>query len=79
MFISTFLITILGTIITTKVIEPKLGKYNSEMAEDQGGMSRSVDLQNISKAESKAMKYANLSLLFMVIGLIILIATPIHS
>ncbi|MCG4735071.1 AbgT family transporter, partial [Casaltella massiliensis] len=37
MVASTFLITILGTIITTKIIEPKLGKYDSKMAKDSAG------------------------------------------
>ncbi len=76
MFVSTFLITILGTIITTKVIEPKLGKYDPKFAKNENGMSRASDLQSISKDEAKAMKAANLTLLFMVVGLIVLVAMP---
>ncbi|WP_373600826.1 AbgT family transporter [Paraclostridium bifermentans] len=71
MFASTFLITILGTLITTKVIEPKLGKYEGGPNQNAGS-----DLQNITKDEAKAMKAANFTLLFMVIGLIVLIAMP---
>ncbi|WP_419741637.1 AbgT family transporter [Paraclostridium dentum] len=76
MVASTFLITILGTIITTKIIEPKLGKYDSKMAKDSAGMSRASDLQTIKPEEAKAMKAANFTLLFMVIGLVILVAMP---
>lgn len=76
MFVSTFLITILGTLITTKIIEPKLGKYNSKDAKFSDGMSRANDLQTIKPEEAKAMKAANLTLLFMVVGLIILVAMP---
>lgn len=76
MFVSTFLITILGTLITTKIIEPKLGKYNSKDTKFSDGMSRANDLQTIKPEEAKAMKAANLTLLFMVVGLIILVAMP---
>ena len=43
---STLLITILGTLLTTKVIEPRLGKYEGETI--TGGS----DLQNLSDKES---------------------------
>ncbi len=69
MFVSTFLITILGTIITVKVVEPRLGKY-------EGGFRGETDLQNLSEQEKKAMKYATITAILMVIGLIILICMP---
>ncbi|MGL5348379.1 MAG: AbgT family transporter [Peptostreptococcaceae bacterium] len=69
MVVSTFLITILGTILTTKVIEPKLGKY-------EGGVKTDSDLRNISKQERKALNAANITLSVMVVGLIALIAMP---
>ena len=50
---STLLITILGTLLTTKVIEPRLGKYEGETI--TGGS----DLQNLSDKEKKAMTAAN--------------------
>ena len=49
---STLLITILGTLLTTKVIEPRLGKYEGETI--TGGS----DLQNLSDKEKKAMTAA---------------------
>lgn len=60
---STFLITILGTLLTTKVIEPRLGKYEGETI--TGGS----DLQNLSDKEKKAMTAANLTFVAMVVGL----------
>jgi len=69
MVVSTFLITILGTIITTKVVEPKLGKY-------EGGLNTESDLRNISDKEKKALNAANLTFVLMVIGLVALIAMP---
>ena len=70
MFASTFLITILGTIITTKVIEPRLGKYEG------ASVVGDSDLQNLSDKEKKAMTFANLTFLAMVVALIALIAMP---
>ncbi|CED94211.1 MULTISPECIES: AbgT family transporter [Romboutsia] len=69
MVVSTFLITILGTILTTKVIEPRLGKY-------EGSVDKGSDLQNISDKEKKAMTAANITLIAMVVGLIVLIVMP---
>ena len=34
MFVSTFLITTVGTLVTTKIVEPKLGVYDPSRAED---------------------------------------------
>lgn len=67
---STFLITILGTLLTTKVIEPRLGKYEGETI--TGGS----DLQNLSDKEKKAMTAANLTFVAMVVGLVALILMP---
>ena len=70
MFASTFLITILATILTTKVIEPRLGKYEGVSVVGDS------DLQNLSDKEKKAMNVANFTFLAMVVGLIVLIAMP---
>ncbi len=69
MFASTFLITILGTLLTTKVIEPRLGKY-------EGNAEKGSDLQNISDKEKKAMTAANITFMVMVVGVIALILMP---
>lgn len=66
MFVSTFLITILGTLITEKLVEPRLGEYKGSMD--------NLKLDKISKEEKRGMKFAGLSLLVLVIGTIILVA-----
>lgn len=64
MFVSTFLITILGTIITEKIIEPRLGKYEG---------NQSHEITDLSEAEKKGLKRAGLSLLIYIILLAITI------
>lgn len=66
MFASTFLIVIIGTIVTDKLIEPKLGKYVP---------SKGMEHQNvISSVEKKGLLWANISvfLTFIAIALLVL-------
>lgn len=74
MFVSTFLITILGTIVTDKIIEPRLGTY------DKSKCAENIDtnLGEITSQEKKALKYANLTLLGLII-FIVAIALPENS
>lgn len=63
MFVSAFLITALGTFITLRIVEPKLGKYNSsDASEDLAGQSEMLPL---TKQEKKGLKYAGLSVLLL--------------
>lgn len=58
MFISTFLIASMGTLVTEKIVEPRLGQY------DEGDASVSLAQQSIeapSPQEVKAMKWAGIS------------------
>ena len=64
---STFVITILGTIITDKIVEPRLGKFHG--GTDTAGFTSS----SMSQEESKALKTANIVLVIMVIGMIALL------
>jgi len=59
MFISAFLIVILGTWITEKIVEPRLGKYK--------GDAEKIDIDQITSIEKKGLKWAGLSLLAIVI------------
>ena len=34
MFVSTFMITLIGTVVTTRIVEPKLGAYDASRAEE---------------------------------------------
>ena len=64
---STFIITILGTIITDKIVEPRLGKFHG--GTDTAGFTSS----SMSQEESKALKTANIVLVIMVVGMIALL------
>ena len=69
MVFSTFLLAILVTIITEKVVEPMLGPYNpAEAGEDLSD----VKLEEISEKESKAFTRAMLTLLGLLVILVIL-------
>ncbi|GAB6086101.1 AbgT family transporter [Alkaliphilus crotonatoxidans] len=58
MIVSTFVITLIGTFVTEKIVEPRLGSYQGDSE---------VDIEQISTAESKGLKWAGLSLLAFVI------------
>ncbi|WP_040979568.1 AbgT family transporter [Oceanobacillus jeddahense] len=67
MFVSTFLVVILGTLITDKIIEPKLGTYQSnDMNEKSNGLS---------KQEKKGLYFANGAVL-LTIAVIALMVIP---
>lgn len=66
MIVSTFLITIMGTIVTEKIVEPKLGKYNSDEA--------SIDLddnkiESLNKLEKRGLIGAGIS--FLLLGILL--------
>jgi aminobenzoyl-glutamate transport protein len=66
MLISGFLIVIIGTWVTEKIVEPRLGEYQ--------GNAKKVPIVNLSDIEKKGLKWAGLSL---VITLILLALTII--
>ena len=72
MMVSVLLITILGTIITEKVVEPRLGAYKGSLAHG------SKEEQDISDVEKKALKKAALTLLAMVV-IIVALCIPSNS
>ena len=64
MMVSTFLIAILGTLITEKIVEPRLGKYDpSEASVD---LSEST-VDNITPLEKKGLRWAGITFLLMCI------------
>ncbi|MFD1064853.1 AbgT family transporter [Oceanobacillus locisalsi] len=67
MFVSTFLIVILGTLITDKIVEPKLGTYRSE--------DTNKEANELSKQEKKGLYAANGSAL-LTIAVIALLVLP---
>jgi len=62
MIVSTFLIAILGTVITEKIVEPRLGKYDpSEASTD---LSKNT-VEKISPLEKKGLRWAGVTFLLM--------------
>ncbi|MBP2078017.1 AbgT family transporter [Oceanobacillus polygoni] len=62
---STFLIVIIGTVITDKIIEPKLGKYTpSEALENKN---------EVTSLEKKGLFWANISILITVVAIAALV------
>ena len=61
MFASTFLITILGTIITNKLVEPRLGKYNDTLEGEDDASLTTTDVQK------KGLRAAGISALAFII------------
>ncbi|MBI4535667.1 MAG: AbgT family transporter [Ignavibacteriae bacterium] len=67
MFASTFLLTFLGTWVTEKIVEPRLGKYKAEEGE--------VSMEQLTPEEKRGLKIAGLATLAC-IGLLVLAVVP---
>ena len=72
MFISTFLIAILGTFVTEKIVEPRLGVYNPKEASIE---LDEQSMEQVTAQEKKALKYAGLTFLILC-GLLALTIVP---
>ena len=71
MFVSTFLIVILGTVVTDKIVEPRLGNFEKT--------DESVDkATELTPQENKALKWANITLITFIL-LIVIWAIPQNS
>lgn len=70
---STFLITILGTFITDKVVEPRLGKYTGEVHGEED-----LSLTKISDLEKKGLRNAGIATLIY-IAVIVIACIPANS
>ncbi|MGM0648492.1 MAG: AbgT family transporter [Bacteroidota bacterium] len=67
MFFSSFLIVVVGTWVTEKIVEPRLGKYE--------GTAERLPIEQLTKLERKGMKYAGWAVL-LTIGLLALSVIP---
>ncbi len=65
MAVSTFIITLLGSFVTDKIVEPRLGKYDGELHGEEDN-----SLREFSDIEKKGLKKANLAVLAFVVILI---------
>lgn len=63
MIASTFLIVIIGSLITDRIVEPRLGSYRTDHIEQQGRITA------LSKAETKGLLVATSVLVVMVLAL----------
>ncbi len=63
MFVSTFLIVIVGTFVTDKIVEPRLGAFNAT--------DESIDkATEITPKENKALKWANITLIIYILAIV---------
>lgn len=73
LFVSTFLITILGTIVTDKIVEPRLSAFSGEVDGEED-----LSLTTISDLERKGLKRAGLAALIYV-AIIVIACIPADS
>jgi len=73
MIISTFLVTGVGTWVTVKIVEPKLGTYDPSRAQEGAADNRT--LEPLSRNEKKGLLAAGIAS-FVVIGLILWATVP---
>jgi aminobenzoyl-glutamate transport protein len=68
MFVSTFMITVIGTLVTTRIVEPKLGAYDPSRAMD-GIESTTEGMGPLAPEEKRGLVFAGITLFVMLIGL----------
>ena len=73
LFVSTFLITFLGTFVTNKIVEPRLGNYISEEDENEDSSLRAV-----TDLEQKGLRNAGIAALIY-IAVIVIACLPADS
>ncbi|OOF41342.1 aminobenzoyl-glutamate transporter [Rodentibacter rarus] len=60
MFVSTFLVSILGYLVTEKIVEPQLGKYNPQEADDPTILNNKVE--KLTANEKKGLMWAGIAM-----------------
>lgn len=73
LFVSTFLITILGTFVTNKIVEPRLGKYSGNLAGEEDN-----SLTTVTSTERKGLRNAGIVALIY-IAIIVIACIPENS
>ncbi|BFU60536.1 MULTISPECIES: AbgT family transporter [Rodentibacter] len=61
MFVSTFLVSILGYLVTEKIVEPQLGKYDPKDADDSSILKNKVE--KLTPNEKKGLMWAGIAML----------------
>lgn len=75
MFISTFLVAILGWLVTEKIVEPKLGKYNPDDMDPDADIDENVKMEKLSRVEKKGLIFAGLTFVAL-LGVLALTVVP---
>jgi aminobenzoyl-glutamate transport protein len=70
MIVSTFLITGVGWFVTARIVEPRLGKYNPDEAEED--IERSPSLDRLTPRERKGLWWALASVIVVTLGFFVL-------
>jgi len=73
MFASTFLITAMGSFVTLRIVEPKLGEYDESMAMED--ISEEASMEPLQPNEIRALKWTGFSVLVM-FGILALTIVP---
>ncbi len=73
MVVSTFMVTGVGTWVTVRIVEPKLGPYDPRYADD--GLEKMGGMEPLSRLEKRGLAWAGLAA-FAVIGLLALAVVP---
>ena len=69
MLASTFLITIVGTLVTTRIVEPRLGVYDPSRAQE--GIESSLgDMGELSAKEKSGLKWAGITFVGLTLALL---------
>ncbi|MEN8719918.1 MAG: AbgT family transporter [Oceanococcaceae bacterium] len=71
MISSTALITLMGSWVTMRIVEPRLGTYDA--ASSDGSLAETARLQPLTAAERRGLKAAGLTLLVLAIGIALLV------
>ena len=72
LMVSTVLITIIGTLVTNYIVEPRLGKYAGNVSEE--GLSSSA----LTEDEKEALECANIAVMLFLLFMVLL-CIPAHS
>ena len=73
LFVSTFLITILGTFVTNKIVEPRLGAYDGKQTDKEDN-----SLTTVTSIEQKGLRNAGI-VAFIYIAIIVIACIPENS
>lgn len=74
MLVSTFMITVIGTLVTTRIVEPKLGAFDPDRAADDLE-DPEEGLKTLSAEEKRGLKLAGVTV-FAMLGGLALLALP---